>query len=155
MRHEVWLWVAVAAYGLHIMEEFTFDWKNWANRVLKLPVDWPTFYVTNCVVIVLGIAAAEIGWRMPALSLAFPALMIINAVFFHIAPFVGKKKFSPGLITAVILFLPLGGWLFYGAKMDDALTMEDAVLAFVLGAVVMAYPIVMVKVKDKRFFKQD
>jgi hypothetical protein len=116
MGHQVWLWVATAAYGLHVMEEFTFDWKNWANRVLKLPVDWSTFYVTNAIVIVLGVAAAEIGWQMPALSLAFPALMIINAVLFHIVPFIAKKKFSPGLITAVILFLPLGGWIFYGAR---------------------------------------
>jgi hypothetical protein len=102
MNHEIWLWVATAAYGLHALEEFMLDWKTWANKVLKLPVDWPIFYVVNALVVVLGIIAAEIGWRLPALSLAFPALMLINAVFFHILPFVVKKKFSPGLISAVV-----------------------------------------------------
>ena len=154
MNHEIWLWVATAAYGLHALEEFMLDWKTWANKVLKLPVDWPIFYVVNALVVVLGIIAAEIGWRLPALSLAFPALMLINAVFFHILPFVVKKKFSPGLISAVCLFLPLGSWLFYGANRDGVLTTTTAIIAVALGAGLMAYPIILLKLKDKPFFKQ-
>jgi hypothetical protein len=130
------------------------DWKTWANKVLKLPVDWPIFYVVNALVVVLGIIAAEIGWRLPALSLAFPALMLINAVFFHILPFVVKKKYSPGLTSAVFLFLPLGIWLFYGADKDGELSAMTAVGAFALGAGLMAYPIILLKLKDKPFFKQ-
>jgi hypothetical protein len=154
MNHEIWLWVATAAYGLHALEEFMLDWKDWANNVLKLPVDWPIFYVVNALVVVLGIIAAEIGWGLPAVSLAFPALMLINAVFFHILPFVAKKKFSPGLISAVILFLPIGTWLFYGAEEDGVLSTMTVVGAFVLGAGLMAYPIILLKVKDKPFFRQ-
>jgi hypothetical protein len=154
MNHEIWLWVATAAYGLHALEEFMLDWKDWANNVLKLPVDWPIFYVVNALVVVLGIIASIIGWRLPALSLAFPALMLINAVFFHILPFVVKKKFSPGLISAVVLFLPIGTWLFYGADKDGVLTTTTAIIAVVLGAGLMAYPIILLKVKDKPFFRQ-
>ncbi len=154
MNHEIWLWVATAAYGLHALEEFMLDWKTWANKVLKLPVDWPIFYVVNALVVVLGIIAAEIGWRLPALSLAFPALMLINAVFFHILPFVVKKKYSPGLTSAVCLFLPLGIWLFYGADKDGVLSVMTAVGAFALGAGLMAYPIILLKLKDKPFFRQ-
>lgn len=32
-------WLAMAAYALHIMEEYTFDWRNWARAVIKLPVE--------------------------------------------------------------------------------------------------------------------
>jgi hypothetical protein len=154
MNHEVWLWIALASYAIHILEEFMFDWKNWANKVLGLPVTWPDFYVTNAVVVVLGIVAAQVGWRLPAIALAFPALMLINAVFFHIAPFIVTRKFSPGLVTAVLLFLPLGGWLFYGAQADGVLTTMSAFGAFVLGAALMASPIVMLKLKARPFFKQ-
>jgi hypothetical protein len=154
MNHEIWLWVATAAYGLHALEEFMLDWKNWANNVLKLPVDWPIFYVVNALVVVLGIIASIIGWRLPALSLSFPALMLINAVFFHILPFVVKKKYSPGLASAVVLFLPLGTWLFYGAYKDGVLSVMTAVGAFAIGAGLMAYPIILLKVKDKPFFRQ-
>lgn len=154
MNHEIWLWVATAAYGLHALEELMLDWKDWANKVLKLPVDWPIFYVVNALVVVLGIIASIIGWRLPAMSLAFPALMLINAVFFHILPFVVKKKFSPGLISAVVLFLPLGTWLFYGADKDGVLSVTTVVGAFALGAALMAYPIILLKLKDKPFFRQ-
>jgi hypothetical protein len=154
MTNEVWLWVATAAYGVHILEEFMLDWKTWANNLLKLPVDWPAFYVTNALVVVMGIVAAEIGWRLPALSLAFPALMVINAIFFHILPFVVTKKYSPGLISAVMLFLPVGIWLFYGAAQDGVLSVFTAISAIALGAALMAYPVILLKVKDKPFFKQ-
>jgi hypothetical protein len=154
MNYEIWLWVATAAYGLHALEEFMLDWKDWANKVLKLPVDWPIFYVVNALVVVLGIIASIIGWRLPAVSLAFPALMLINAVFFHILPFVVKKKYSPGLASAVVLFLPLGTWLFYGADKDGVLSVTTVVGAFAIGAGLMAYPIILLKLKDKPFFKQ-
>ncbi len=154
MTNEVWLWVATAAYGVHILEEFTLDWKNWANNLLKLPVNWPAFYVTNALVVVLGVVAAEIGWRLPALSLAFPALMVINAIFFHVLPFVVTKKYSPGLISAVLLFLPIGIWLFYGAAQDGVLSVVTAISAIILGAALMAYPVILLKVRDKPFFKQ-
>jgi hypothetical protein len=154
MNHEIWLWVATAVYGVHILEEFVLDWKNWANNVMKLPVDWPAFYVTNALVIVLGIVAAEVGWRLPALSLAYPALMVINAIFFHVLPFVITKKYSPGLFSAVLLFLPIGIWLFYGAEKDGVLSVTTTVSAFVLGAGLMAYPVILLKLKDKPFFKQ-
>jgi hypothetical protein len=155
MNHEIWLWVATAAYGLHALEEFMLDWKDWANNVLKLPVDWPIFYVVNALVVVLGIIASAIGWRLPTLSLSFPALMLINAVFFHILPFAVKKKFSPGLISAVVLFLPIGTGLFYGANRDDVLSVMTVIGAFALGAGLMAYPIILLKLRDKPFFKQD
>jgi hypothetical protein len=155
MNHEIWLWVATAAYGLHVLEEFMLDWKTWANKVLKLPVNWPIFYVVNALVVVLGIVAAAVGWRLPALSLALPALMLINAVFFHILPFIVTRKFSPGTMTAVILFLPIGTWLFYGANQDGILTTTTALIAFALGAALMAYPVILLKLKDKPFFVQE
>jgi hypothetical protein len=53
-------WLAMAAYALHIAEEFAFDWRNWARAVIKLPVEWSDFYVTNAIVIALGIAQAQL-----------------------------------------------------------------------------------------------
>ncbi len=41
------LWIATFAYALHIVEEYTFDWKGWAIAVLKLPVNWIHFAVVN------------------------------------------------------------------------------------------------------------
>jgi hypothetical protein len=81
-------WLAMAAYALHIMEEYTFDWRNWARAVIKLPVEWSDFYVTNAIVIALGIAQAQLAPALPLAPLIFASLMLINAVFFHILPVV-------------------------------------------------------------------
>ena len=51
--------------------------------------------------------------------------------------------FSPGLITAVLLFLPVGSWVYYGARQDGALSVSAAVISSVLGFVLTLFPIVL------------
>jgi hypothetical protein len=79
------LWLATAAYGLHILEEYQLNWRDWARGVLGLPAEWNGFYVVNALVIVLGIVAANLAGHHPGIALAFPALMLINATFFPMA----------------------------------------------------------------------
>jgi hypothetical protein len=154
MTHEHVLWIATAAYALHVLEEYEYDWQDWARRVLKLPVEWNTFYLANAAVIVLGVCAASVGWREPWFALAYPALMLINATFFHVLPALLTRVNSPGLFTAVLLFYPVGGWAYYGAWADGVLHPRDAVLSVALGAAVMAYPIVLLRTKRLRLLRQ-
>jgi hypothetical protein len=148
-------WLSMAAYAAHILEEFTFDWRNWARAVIKLPVEWNDFYVTNAVVIVLGIVQAELGTALPLAPLMFASLMLINALFFHILPFVRMGgRFSPGLITAIVLFFPTGLAVWLRAKSEGVLDIETGLLAVAGGAFLMAYPIVMLNIKNKPCFQQ-
>jgi len=156
MTHAYILWIATFAYAIHILEEFAFDWKNWAQNVLHLPVNWAHFAVVNGIVIVLGVSCSEVAWLCPVYALSLPALMLINATFFHVLPFITTKgRFSPGLGTAVLLFYPIGIWAYYGAYLDGILTTQTAVLSFVLGAALMASPIVMLKLRLRPYFQQD
>lgn len=151
-----WLWVATAAYAVHILEEFALDWRDWASNVLGLPVEWPDFYVVNAIVVVLGIAAANLAVEAPALALGFPALMLINAVVFHLAPIlVTRGRFSPGAITATVLFLPIGSACFVVAGRSGQLSAGTVVAAFVLGAALMAAPILFLRIKSRPYFRQD
>jgi hypothetical protein len=43
MSNSSWLWLCLAAYAIHVLEEFVFDWESWARRVLKLPARWADF----------------------------------------------------------------------------------------------------------------
>ncbi len=151
-----WIWLATAAYGVHAFEEFELDWRNWARAVIGLPVEWQDFYVTNFLVIVLGFVAANLAEAAPGVALAFPALMLINALFFHIAPFVVTRgRFSPGLVTAVLLFLPIGTACYVAADHAGLLHSGNLVESFVLAALLMAIPIVLLRVKSKPYFRQD
>ncbi|MBK5959415.1 HXXEE domain-containing protein [Rhodoplanes elegans] len=148
-------WLAMAAYAVHILEEYTFDWRDWARGVIGLPVEWTDFYVTNAVVVALGMAQGMLAPTLPWAPLTYAALMIINAVFFHILPFVTTRgRFSPGLVTAVVLFLPLGIAMFAAASSEGRLDLATSIGAAVGGALLMASPVVMLKLKDKPWFVQ-
>ena len=148
-------WLALAAYAVHILEEYALDWRDWARAVIGLPVEWGDFYVTNAVVVVLGIAQAGLAPTMPLGPLAFAALMFINASFFHVLPFVRTRgRFSPGLVTAVLLFYPISFAVFFSAHAEGRLTVAIAVAAFAVGAALMAFPIVLLRLKGRPYFRQ-
>jgi hypothetical protein len=89
------------------------------------------------------------------LALAFPAVMLINATFFHLGPFlVTRGRFSPGLITALVLFYPIGIACFRKAAQDGHLDSGAFAGAMILGALLMAAPVVMLKLKDRAYFRQ-
>jgi hypothetical protein len=148
-------WLSTGAYAIHVLEEFSFDWKNWARNVLNLPVEWDMFYVTNSLVVVVGVVAAMVAPRLPALALGFAALMLINATFFHVAPFLVKRgRWSPGLITALVLFYPLGIECYRVQSHLVGLSTGEIVTSALVGALLMATPIIFLKLKDRPYFKQ-
>lgn len=155
MNLQTLAWLAMAAYAVHMMEEYTFDWRDWARAIIVLPVEWSDFYLTNAVVIALGIAQAELAPKLPLAPLIFASLMLINAVFFHILPVVWTKgRFSPGLVTAVVLFLPMGIAVWRQAASDDVLDWATVALGVGGGAALMAYPIIMLRLRSKPYFQQ-
>jgi hypothetical protein len=150
------MWLATAAYGLHILEEYQLNWRDWARGVLGLPVEWSDFYVVNALVIVLGIVASNLAVHCPGVALTFPALMLINATFFHVLPVIRMRgRFSPGLFTAVVLFYPVAIACYWRAAIDGTLGAAALVGSLVLGAALMACPVVLLLIKDKPCFRQD
>jgi hypothetical protein len=146
------IWLATAAYGVHILEEYQLNWRDWARGALALPVDWTDFYVVNALVIVLGAVAANIAHAAPAIALGFPALMLINATFFHVLPVIrGRGRFSPGVITGVLLFYPVAIACYAKAW---PLSAGAIALSFAVGALLMAAPVVLILVKDRPYFQQ-
>lgn len=84
--HECLLWLTLAAYAVHVLEEVTLNWKKWA---------------IHCV------------------------------------------------ITATLLFMPISIWIYYGAYLDGILTGYVGVISFILGGLLMASPIVFLKLRPK------
>ena len=138
-------WLCFMGYCLHVIEEYDLGWQPWAVQVLGLPVTWGDFYITNGFgVIPLGIVAGSLGWGTPAVSLLLPGVMLVNAVVFHMLPSLNSGAYSPGLITALALFLPLGGWCFTTAWLHERSTLKLVIPGSIL---LMAFPVVMLKLK--------
>jgi uncharacterized membrane protein HdeD (DUF308 family) len=131
-----------------------FDWRDWARAVIGLPVEWGDFYIANAAVIILGIVAAELAPTLAVAPLAFATPMLINGIFFHIAHVIRTKgTSSPGVVTAVVLSLPIGVAEFIEAS-KEGVSLSVALAAFLIGAAFMAYPIVMLKLKSRPYFQQ-
>jgi hypothetical protein len=156
--HDWVLCIRVAASALPVVEEHALGWLGWAadtfGRRLGVVPTWMDFWPTNGFLIVIGIAAAAVGWRAPAFSLALPAGLLINAIFFHVLPSVAARRPNPGLFTAVTLYLPLGVWSFVAASDDGMLDAGTAVLSVAIGAAAMA-SVIGILVLKKRFRYAD
>lgn len=155
MSHEYILWIALTAYCLHILEEYELNWRGWAQSVLKLPVDWGSFYLVNALVVSLGICCAMVGWQAAWFALGLPALMLINATFFHVLPTIVTRVYSPGVATAAALFYPVAIWAYFGAWKDGRLTAATAILSALFGAALMATPIILLKIKNRKMFQYE
>ncbi len=149
MDHSYLLWIATLIYGVHMLEETMYGWHDWVRKVLKMQAEMNEFYMVNAVVIVLGASCAMVGWKNPAFALSFPAFMVVNAVLFHIAPVLVTRIFSPGVITAVLLFLPVTAWIYYSAYLDGVLSFSTVAISSVSGAVLMFFPIILQKTKAR------
>jgi hypothetical protein len=149
------MWLATASYGVHILEEYQLNWRDWARNALTLPVEWSDFYVVNALVVVLGAVSAQLAATQPALALSFPALMLINATFFHVMPFIRfRGRFSPGLISALVLFYPVGIACYWRA-ISDGIGGAGIAISAALGVALMAAPVVLLLIKDRAYFRQD
>jgi hypothetical protein len=139
------LWLGIIAVVLHVIEEYAEGWVHWANHEVgpRFGVTFTDsgFFLTNAALVFFALAGAAIGWWAPAVSLAVPALFVVNAVFFHMVPSARGDKLTPGTLSAVFVYLPVAAWMFWAAAEDGVLDFGTVLLAFVLGTAVMYYPL--------------
>lgn len=156
--HEWVLWVLAVASALHVVEEHALGWQGWAAKTFGarfgLVPTWTDFWATNGALIMVAIAASVVGWRAPAFALAFPALCLINAAFFHVLPSVAERRPNPGLFTAVGLYIPISIWAYAAAGQDDVLSAGTVLGSIAIGAFLMAAAIGALALK-KRFAYPD
>jgi hypothetical protein len=139
-------WLALVACGIHIIEEYLLDWCGWVRSLTGISISRGVFLAMNGMAMGLGVACASVADRVPGVGLAIPALMLINATFFHVGAFLWTRgSFSPGLITAVTLFYPMGIWCFKSAYHAGILTIGRLLGSIALAVLVMAMPLVLLR----------
>ncbi len=143
--HSWVLWLGIIAVGLHVMEEYAEGWINWANQQVGprfgITFTQADFFFAAFLLVFYALAGAAIGWWAPAVSLAVPALFIVNAVFLHMIPSARGDRLTPGTLSAVFIYLPVAAWMFWAAAEDGVLDFGTILLAFVLGTALMYYPL--------------
>jgi uncharacterized membrane protein len=102
------------------------------------------------VLLIVGAIAAMLAPALPVLALAFAALLVINVTFFHLLPMViSGGNFSPGAISGVLLFYPVGYYAYAGSGQSQTVV----VWSIVIGAAVILWPVALLKLKDQPYFR--
>ena len=130
------LWVVAASCALHVAEEYLTGWQAWARQTLGIVMPTAPFLAANAVLVAAAVVLARVGWRRPELSLVIPSATWVNGVFFHILPTLVQGRVSPGVYTAVLLYLPFSSWALIGAA-RDGVPRKAIATAFVTGTLVM------------------
>ncbi|MEO8747990.1 MAG: HXXEE domain-containing protein [Rhodanobacter sp.] len=148
-RDPAWLAVlAIPVYMLHQVEEYGIDVQgvSYAFRgalCAKLgfpepatcPIPLEFFTAVNVgSVWIATVAAAAVGRRRPLLALSACGIALVNALT-HIAVALHDRAYNPGLLTAVLLFVPFGLWALKAGR--DCGISRSGLASIVLGGVLV------------------
>lgn len=141
-----WLiWLFPAAFVLHIAEE-SLGFPRWVTSVLHGQMDVRLFYINNGGFMALSVALCAVAfrtrsrWALLALFLWTSAQEFCNAIF-HVYTQVVFNAYSPGLFTAIFLYIPVFLYLTYLALRERLLPLWFLPLALLLGPIAMAFTI--------------
>ena len=108
-RDPLLVWLLPAAYACHLLEEFFGGFPDWIAMVAGRPLTTSAFVAINTVAMGIFVLASHLattresrGW----MAIALATVLFVNALA-HILGTLVFGSYSPGLLTAVILYLPL------------------------------------------------
>ena len=103
------VWLFPSSYALHILEEWFGGFPEWTATVAGSPLPREAFIVINVVAFAAMILATRAaiqreshGW----MGIAIATVLLVNALV-HILGSILTGSYSPGLVTGVVLYLPL------------------------------------------------
>jgi hypothetical protein len=125
-------------YAVHMVEEFSFGFVEWADRYFG-SFDWTQNLIGNFMFFVCVTTACYLYRRDPARYLwagMSAAMWILANAFLHISCTILSGEYSPGVVTATVVYVP--GGLFFLAMWgrQGLLTFRNIAVSFVLGGMV-------------------
>jgi len=104
------LWLFVPAYVAHVAEEWLGGFPQWIAMVAGRPLPASAFFIVNGIALLLavaGIRAAIRSDRYGWIAVAVATIALVNTLA-HAGGAALTGTYSPGLISAVVLYVPLG-----------------------------------------------
>lgn len=147
------------AITLHNMEEAIWlpKWSQQASKFQK-PVTSSEFRFAVIVITILAYLAAISYLYIPTsnftkwIFIGFLGSMILNAIFPHLIVTVLMKKYAPGLLTGLLLNIPINSFVIYQMFTENLIVWTELILStFVVGIILLALIPLLFKVGGKVF----
>ena len=129
------------AAALHVLEEWRGGFIAQINQVLS-GVTAAQFWVINAAFLGLCIVAAAVHRSHPVFALSAIALVGINALV-HLVTTLVLGTYSPGLISALLVYVPLTIWTYKMALATKVITRSQACRAALLGLGILLVPLLV------------
>ena len=107
-----WPLLLPLSYLLHVGEEWFGGFDVWSERALGMPIGADRFILLNGIVWPLVAILTVVAVRRPSWSwllTSIATVLVVNAAFHSLASIV-TSTYSPGAITGLCLYLPVGGY---------------------------------------------
>ena len=104
------LWLFVPAYLVHLGEEWAGGFPMWIETVVGRPLPTAAFVIIKALALVLaiaGIRAAVREERHGWIAVTIATIALTNALA-HAAGAALTRSYAPGLISGVVLYVPVG-----------------------------------------------
>lgn len=150
------LLLAPVIFICHFLEEGP-GFVEWFNAHVARGITEPLFWQVNLTGLVITIAVVALEWVSPssfsagALVAWFSFLMLANALL-HIVGALSDRAYVPGLITAIVLYLPFSVWLLRRIVRSRRLPGAAVATAAVLGALPMLVHGYLIIFRGSRLF---
>ena len=127
-----WIFIAILIVSiLHVIEEYSGGFVDQMKQFVP-GTDLSQFVSINMTFIVLCFIAVVVGSSNLVYSLSIAALLFINTMF-HIGGSIRLRGYNAGLITALLLYLPVSIYAYYYFWNTGSLTSLMFIISFLLG----------------------
>ncbi len=120
---------------IHVAEEYFGGFTR-----VKFSLTMAQFVVVNAAFVGLALAASLLWPRHPVYCLSIPALLLINTCV-HLVPMLATRRYSPGFVSALLLYVPLSIYAFHVADTAGLGSTVNVLSAFALGLFWMILPV--------------
>jgi Protein of unknown function with HXXEE motif len=140
------IWLMPAAFALHIVEEYQGNFPAWVTQVLGGSFNNLAFAFNNAaffaIMIGLTVWVGKSGSRLAAfLLIAWTSGNIFWDALFHVLTTAKFDRYSPGLITSSVLYLPISLAVGTATIQSKALSVKAFLGALALGLCLLIFVI--------------
>jgi len=141
-----WIFYTFIAAGmLHVLEEYFYP-GGFPNFMKRMSPAFAPFVTTSFAIIINGlflllcVLAAVIGKSALVFSLSIASLLFTNGLV-HMLGSMRAIRYAPGLITGILLYIPLGITAYSLFLNSDELSINQGIVSFLLGLAYQVVPI--------------
>jgi hypothetical protein len=141
-----WIFSAfVVAAVIHVLEEYAYPggFSDWMRSLNPRFAPWITArfaLIVNGLFLLLCVMGAMIASKDLVFSLSVASLLFLNGLT-HLAGAIRAKRYAPGVVSGVLLYVPLSLYAFYLFASAGRLTLAGSAMAGLLGVLYQAVPI--------------